>query len=218
MNSSALTFTVTSSRRLKRTEISRRVLALSKNLSGVSNVSVGETEDEAEAEAIAKKMNEAGRLKNDALHCITSQKTEMSPPVRRITIEGPDQCTSLLFAIVVTAVFIAYIDYHSPGFAYNLTGVRLFKPEVHDPAPCKLFSTEKPNQCPKWLATQFMRRAIDSQYRFVKEQDRCWHRNRDYMIRSFHKYYYTSEPFTAFTRYVATDMAIEMDADPMSLI
>jgi len=147
----------------------------------------------------------------------------MSPLVRRITIEGPNPCTSLLLAIVLTALFAIYldyrmyVDYNKPGFFFEqVTGIRLFAPEA--PAPCKLFSAEKPNQCPKWLATQFMRRAIDYQYRFAKEGDRCWHRNRNYMIDAFHKYYYVSEPFTVFAQYVANDMGVRKSADVMSLI
>lgn len=133
----------------------------------------------------------------------------MSPLVRRITIEGPGPGTGLLLAIVMTTLI---------AVLHNAIIGPVFKPEVHDPAPCKLFSTEKPNQCPKWLATQFMRRAIDSQYRLVKGKDQCWHHNRNYMIDAFHKYYYVSDPFTVFAQYVANDMGVGKSADVMSLI
>lgn len=160
------------------------------------------------------------RCKVDALAlfaCISFlKKTEMSPSVRRIVIEGPHPCTSLVLAIAITMLFLRYCEYHHPSIVEKLTGIRLFEPNA--PAPCKLFSTEKPNQCPKWLATQFMRQAIDSQYRFVKGGDQCWHRNRNYMIDALHKYYYASELFTVFTRYVIDDMGAEKSADVMSLI
>lgn len=139
----------------------------------------------------------------------------MSPSVRHIVIEGPDQCKSLVFVVVIIAV-LSICAYKSPAVTYALTGFRGFN--FDEPAPCKLLSTEKWNQCPKWLATQFMRRAIDHEYRFAKQESRCWHRNRQRMINAFHQYYYTSELFTVFARYVADDMGAEKSADVMSLV
>lgn len=139
----------------------------------------------------------------------------MSPPIRHVVVYDPTSFYRCLLTIGLIAILLAYAEYRSPGIVSSmLIGLRGFKPD--EPAPCKSAFVERPNQRPKWLSTQFTRRAMVVMLRAQRnDYGRCRRHDRYRAMKALSEYYTVSDAMMALDRYLLDDMAIDVDFDPM---